>query len=131
MSNNPERTKISEIAASWADAVKYQNEEQLSNVLSQDSVLFHPGSVVRGKKAVMGFYKQIFESIEIDVRVEIIETEVFGDNANVWCKVKGIFNPRNGGKPIPVSNNNLWFVIKENGNWKINRGMSVSELSEE
>ncbi len=79
-----------------------------------------PASV--GREAVAQAYGHVFEILDLDVELEIIEVEQINDTtAMVRTHSKGqlTFKPKN--ITTPESNNELFIVKLENDEWKLHR----------
>jgi uncharacterized protein (TIGR02246 family) len=74
-----------------------------------------------GRDAVRAGYRQVFETIQLNVAFTIHEVEVLGDTA--WARTSSAGRTRilAAGVEVAEGNNELFVFKRENGDWKIHR----------
>lgn len=74
-----------------------------------------------GRDAVLAGYRQVFETIQLNVAFTIHEVEVLGDTA--WARTSSAGRTRilAAGVEVAEGNNELFVFKRENGDWKIHR----------
>ncbi len=74
-----------------------------------------------GRDAVRAAYKNVFDTIKLDIAFSIHEVEVLGDVA--WARTSSAGRTRilAAGVEIKEGNNELFVFRKEGGEWKIHR----------
>lgn len=74
-----------------------------------------------GREAVRAGYRQVFETIKLNVEFTIHEVEVLGDTA--WARTSSAGRTRilAAGIEVQEGNNELFIFKRENGDWKIHR----------
>jgi ketosteroid isomerase-like protein len=74
-----------------------------------------------GRDAVRAGYRQVFDTIKLNVAFDIHEIEIVGDTA--WARTSSAGRTRILGPGIEVAegNNELFIFKRENGDWKIHR----------
>lgn len=74
-----------------------------------------------GREAVRAGYRQVFETIKLNVEFTIHEVEVLGDTAWVRTSSAGRTRILAAGVEVHEGNNELFVFKRENGVWKIHR----------
>ena len=74
-----------------------------------------------GRDAVRAGYRQVFETIQLNVAFTIHEVELLGDTA--WARTSSAGRTRilAAGVEVAEGNNELFIFKKEDGQWKIHR----------
>lgn len=74
-----------------------------------------------GRDAIRAGYRQVFDTIKLNVAFDIHEIEIVGDTA--WARTSSAGRTRILGPGIEVAegNNELFIFKRENGDWKIHR----------
>jgi uncharacterized protein (TIGR02246 family) len=74
-----------------------------------------------GRDAVRAGYRQVFDTIKLNVAFDIHEIEIVGETA--WARTSSAGRTRILGPGIEVAegNNELFIFKRENGDWKIHR----------
>lgn len=74
-----------------------------------------------GREAVRAGYRQVFETIKLDIEFTIHEVEVLGETA--WARTSSAGRTRILGAGIEVAegNNELFVFKREKGEWRIHR----------
>jgi ketosteroid isomerase-like protein len=74
-----------------------------------------------GREAVRAAYKNVFDTIKLDITFSIHEVEVLGDVA--WARTSSAGRTRILAADVEVKegNNELFVFRKEGGEWKIHR----------
>jgi uncharacterized protein (TIGR02246 family) len=74
-----------------------------------------------GRDAVRAGYRQVFETIKLNVGFTIHEVEVLGDTA--WARTSSAGRTRilAAGIEVQEGNNELFVFKRESGDWKIHR----------
>lgn len=74
-----------------------------------------------GRDAVRAGYRQVFDTIQLNVAFTIHEVEVLGDTA--WARTSSAGRTRilAAGVEVAEGNNELFVFKRENGDWKIHR----------
>jgi uncharacterized protein (TIGR02246 family) len=74
-----------------------------------------------GREAVRAGYRQVFETIKLNVEFTIHEVEVLGDTA--WARTSSAGGTRilAAGIEVQEGNNELFVFKREHGDWKIHR----------
>jgi uncharacterized protein (TIGR02246 family) len=74
-----------------------------------------------GREAVRSGYRQVFDTIKLNVAFEIHELDVVGDTA--WARTSSAGRTRilSAGIEVAEGNNELFIFKRENGDWKIHR----------
>ena len=74
-----------------------------------------------GREAVRAGYRQVFDTIKLNVEFTIHEVEVLGDTA--WARTSSAGRTRilSEGVEVAEGNNELFIFKRENGDWKLHR----------
>lgn len=74
-----------------------------------------------GRDAVRAGYRQVFDTIKLNVEFTIHEVEILGDTA--WARTSSAGRTRilAAGIEVAEGNNELFVFKRENGDWKIHR----------
>ena len=74
-----------------------------------------------GRDAVRAGYRQVFDTIKLNVEFSIHEVEILGDTA--WARTSSAGRTRilAAGIEVAEGNNELFVFKRENGDWKIHR----------
>ncbi len=74
-----------------------------------------------GRDAVRAGYRQVFDTIQLNVEFTIHEVEILGDTA--WARTSSAGRTRilAAGVEVAEGNNELFVFKRENGDWKIHR----------
>lgn len=74
-----------------------------------------------GRDAVRAGYRQVFDTIQLNVEFTIHEVEILGDTA--WARTNSAGRTRilAAGVEVAEGNNELFVFKRENGDWKIHR----------
>lgn len=82
-----------------------------------------------GRDAVLDTYKQIFQTIQLQVKFTIHEVEVMGELAYARTSSSGTATVLADKKTTSEGNNEMFIFKQENGNWKIHRYLFASSKS--
>jgi uncharacterized protein (TIGR02246 family) len=104
---------------------KALNSNDIESILSLygQAPVFMPqhAPALVGREAVRAGYRQVFETIKLNVEFTIHEVEVLGDTA--WARTSSAGRTRilAAGIEVQEGNNELFVFKRENGDWKIHR----------
>lgn len=104
---------------------KALNSNDIESILSLygEAPVFMPqhAPALVGREAVRAGYRQVFETIKLNVEFTIHEVEVLGDTA--WARTSSAGRTRilAAGIEVQEGNNELFVFKRENGVWKIHR----------
>ncbi|MEH1936387.1 MAG: nuclear transport factor 2 family protein [Nostoc sp.] len=109
-----------------------QQYEQVLNASDANAALelsifmpqFAPAQV--GRDAVLETYKQIFQTIQLQVKFTIHEVEAIGELAYARTSSSGTVTVLADNKTTSEGNNEMFIFKEENGNWKIHRYLFAS-----
>ena len=74
-----------------------------------------------GRDAVRKGYEHVFNTLKLDIRFEIYETEILGDKAWARTSSAGKTKILAAGAEVQEGNNELFVFCKERDEWKIHR----------
>jgi uncharacterized protein (TIGR02246 family) len=113
---------IEALLNAYEQALNTNDIEAILNLYGQAPV-FMPQSApaLVGREAVRAGYRQVFDTIKLNVTFEIHELEVLGDTA--WARTSSAGRTRilSAGIEVAEGNNELFIFKRENGDWKIHR----------
>jgi uncharacterized protein (TIGR02246 family) len=104
---------------------KALNSNDIESILSLygQAPVFMPqhAPALVGREAVRAGYRQVFETIKLNVEFTIHEVEVLGDTA--WARTSSAGRTRilAAGIEVQEGNNELFVFKREHGDWKIHR----------
>lgn len=116
------------VARLLATVDRIQAEADLDGFLglvSEDAVYMPPDeAAVVGRRAIAEWYREFYDTIQMDVTHEPLEIDVFGAVIIHRGNARGTLTPKNGGEPIPFDNKYLMVIKKQpDGSLKIWRAM--------
>lgn len=82
-----------------------------------------------GRDAILDTYKQIFQTIQLQVKFTIHEVEAMGELAYARTSSSGTATVLADNKTTSEGNNDMFIFKQENGNWKIHRYLFASSQS--
>jgi len=113
---------IEVLVKAYEKALNTNDLESILNLYGQTPVFMpqHAPALV-GREAVRAGYRQVFETIKLNIEFTIHDLEVLGDTA--WARTSSAGRTRILGAGIEVAegNNELFIFKRENGAWKIHR----------
>jgi uncharacterized protein (TIGR02246 family) len=113
---------IEAVVKAYEKALNANDIESILSIYGQAPVFMpqHAPALV-GREAVRAGYRQVFETIKLNVEFTIHEVEVLGDTA--WARTSSTGRSRILSADIEVAegNNELFIFKRENGDWKIHR----------
>ena len=113
---------IEALVKTYEKALNANDIESILHLYGQDPVFMpqHAPALV-GREAVRAGYRQVFETVKLNVQFAIHEVEVFGDTA--WARTSSAGRTRILGAGIEVveGNNELFVFKRETGEWRIHR----------
>lgn len=113
---------IQEVLRSYEAALNSNDIDTIIGLYGSDPAFMPQHSVaLLGRDAVRVGYKNVFDSIKLDIKFEIHEVQEAGDWA--WARTSSAGRTRILAAGIEVSegNNELFVFRRENGDWKIHR----------
>ncbi|MDZ7589989.1 MAG: nuclear transport factor 2 family protein [Rubrivivax sp.] len=106
----------------YEKALNTNDIESILNLYGEAPVFMpqHAPALV-GREAVRAGYRQVFETIKLNIEFTIHEVEVVGYTA--WARTSSAGRTRilAAGIEIAEGNNELFVFKRENGDWKIHR----------
>ncbi len=113
---------IEKLIKSYETALNAGDIEQVLALYGTDPVFMpqHAPALV-GRDAVRAGYRQVFDTIKLNVRFEIHETQEAGDWAWVRTSSAGRTRILASGKEVTEGNNELFIFRREGGSWRIHR----------
>ena len=106
----------------YEKALNTNDIEAILDLYSQAPVFMPPHApALVGREAVRAGYRQVFETIKLNVEFTIHEVEVVGETA--WARTSSAGRTRilAAGIEVAEGNNELFIFKRENGGWKIHR----------
>lgn len=86
--------------------------EALLEYFSEDAVMMPPGeAALIGTRQIGDWHRALFETFDVDVSHEPLETDVFGDMIIHRGNVRGTLQPKTGAAPVAFDDKYL-FVIR-------------------
>jgi len=122
-------SRIRELNASWADALKRRDAQALAALVTEDAVFLAPGMpAVKGKSDVRALYEKLFAQFSrVEQTATAEEIVVAGD----WAYQRGPetlhLTPANGSGVLVLQGNGMSILRREqDGTWKFARGITTS-----
>lgn len=113
---------IQELIKTYEVALNGNDLEKILALYGSDPV-FMPqhGPALVGRDAVGAGYRQVFETIKLNIKFEVHETEEAGDWA--WARTSSAGRTRilAAGVEVVEGNNELFIFRREGGQWRIHR----------
>ena len=113
---------IEVLVKAYEKALNTNDLESILNLYGQTPVFMpqHAPALV-GREAVRAGYRQVFETIKLNIEFTIHDVEVLGDTA--WARTSSAGRTRilSAGIGVAEGNNELFIFKRENGDWKIHR----------
>ncbi|MDH5331128.1 MAG: SgcJ/EcaC family oxidoreductase [Aquincola sp.] len=113
---------IEVLVKAYEKALNTNDLESILNLYGQTPVFMpqHAPALV-GREAVRAGYRQVFETIKLNIEFTIHDLEVLGDTA--WARTSSAGRTRilSAGIEVAEGNNELFIFKRENGDWKIHR----------
>jgi uncharacterized protein (TIGR02246 family) len=113
---------IEALLNAYEQALNTNDIEAILNLYGQAPVFMPQNApALVGREAVRAGYRQVFDTIKLNVAFEIHEIEVQGDTA--WARTSSAGRTRilSAGIEVAEGNNELFIFKRENGDWKIHR----------
>jgi uncharacterized protein (TIGR02246 family) len=113
---------IEALVKAYEKALNANDIESILSIYGQAPVFMpqHAPALV-GREAVRAGYRQVFDTIKLNVEFTIHEVQDLGDTA--WARTSSAGRSRILGTGIEAAegNNELFVFKRENGDWKIHR----------
>lgn len=113
---------IDVLVKAYENALNTNDIESILNLYGHAPVFMpqHAPALV-GRDAVRAGYRQVFDTIKLNVEFTIHEVEILGDTA--WARTSSAGRTRilAAGIEVAEGNNELFVFKRENGDWKIHR----------
>ena len=113
---------IQELIKTYEVALNGNDLEKILALYGSDPV-FMPqhGPALVGRDAVGAGYRQVFETIKLNIKFEVHETEEAGDWA--WARTSSAGRTRilAAGVEVTEGNNELFIFRREGADWRIHR----------
>ena len=113
---------IEMLLKTYEKALNTNDIESILELYGRDPVFMpqHAPALV-GREAVRAGYRQVFDTIKLNVEFTIHEVEVLGDTA--WARTSSAGRTRilSAGIEVKEGNNELFVFKRENGDWRIHR----------
>lgn len=113
---------IKELIQTYETALNANDLEKILALYDSEPVFMpqHAPALV-GRDAVRAGYKQVFETLKLNIRFEVHEIEEAGDWA--WARTSSAGSTRilAAGVEVAEGNNELFVFRRENGEWRIHR----------
>ena len=113
---------IQELIKTYETALNANDLEKILALYGSEPI-FMPqhAPALEGGDAVRAGYRQVFDSIKLNVAFEIHEVEEVGDWAWVRTSSAGRTRILAAGVEVTEGNNELFVLRREDGEWKIHR----------
>jgi uncharacterized protein (TIGR02246 family) len=118
-----DRRAIEQLLSTYARSLNTSDSELAASLYAPDGVfipLFLP--TVSGED-ILGSYRQIFNTIKLEVAFTIHDITIDGDTAHGLTSSEGHVTQLSSGKRSPESNRELFVFNRYDGEWKITRYM--------
>lgn len=113
---------IESVLHRYETALNANDLDGVLNLYGSDPVFMpqHAPAMV-GRDAVRAAYRQVFDTIKLDIKFTTHEIETHGDTS--WARTSSAGRTRilAAGVEVQEGNNELFVFRKENGDWKIHR----------
>ena len=113
---------IKELIKTYETALNANDLEKILALYGSEPVFMpqHAPALV-GRDAVRAGYKQVFETLKLNIRFEVYEIEEAGDWA--WARTSSAGRTRilAAGVEVTEGNNELFIFRREGGEWRIHR----------
>jgi len=114
--------KIETLIEKYQQALNANDIDTILDLYGRDPVFMpqHAPAMI-GREAVRAAYKNVFDTIKLNIAFSIHEVEVLGDVA--WARTSSAGRTRILAADVEVKegNNELFVFRKEGGEWKIHR----------
>ena len=116
------KMNINDVITRYGKLLNASDTERILKLYGQDPVFMpqHAPAQV-GRDQVRGAYKQVFDTIKLNIKFTVHEIEEFGDLAYARTSSAGKTTIRGNGEIVNEANNELFVLRKEDGDWKIHR----------
>ncbi|MCJ7798012.1 MAG: nuclear transport factor 2 family protein [Thermoleophilia bacterium] len=113
---------IKELIKTYEIALNANDLEKILALYGREPVFMpqHAPALV-GRDAVRTGYKQVFETLKLNIRFEVHEIEEAGDWAWVRTSSAGRTRILAAGVEVTEGNNELFIFRRESGEWRIHR----------
>lgn len=113
---------IKELIKTYEIALNANDLEKILALYGREPVFMpqHAPALV-GRDAVRAGYKQVFETLKLNIRFEVHEIEEAGDWAWVRTSSAGRTRILAAGVEVTEGNNELFIFRREGGEWRIHR----------
>ncbi|MFO0618310.1 MAG: nuclear transport factor 2 family protein [Polyangiaceae bacterium] len=113
---------IQDLIKTYEIALNANDLEKILTLYGSDPVFMpqHAPALV-GREAVRAGYRQVFDTLKLNIRFEIHEVEEAGDGA--WARTSSAGRTRilAAGIEVTEGNNELFIFRREGGEWRIHR----------
>jgi len=113
---------IKEVIDQYGKSLNASDTESILKLYGKDPIFMpqHAPAQV-GRDQVRGAYKQVFDTIKLNVEFTVHEIEEFGDLAYARTSSAGKTTIRENNAIVNEGNNEIFVFRKEDGDWKIHR----------
>ena len=119
-----EETKmnINDVISEYGKLLNASDTESILKLYGKDPIFMPQHAPAQiGRDQVRGAYKQVFDTIKLNIKFTIHEVEEFGDLAYARTSSAGQTTILGNGEIVNEANNELFVLRKEDGDWKIHR----------
>ena len=119
-----EETKmnINDVISEYGKLLNASDTESILKLYGKDPIFMPQHAPAQiGRDQVRGAYKQVFDTIKLNIKFTIHEIEEFGDSAYARTSSAGQTTIHENGAIVNEANNELFVLRKEDGDWKIHR----------
>jgi len=122
------RTEIEALVKGWQQDYNNADAEGLMNFYAQNAVIaLSDGTTLNGPEEARNYYSEGFKKMEAVISIQIAEVlEVDAGYTFVSGKYQIKGSMKDSGRTVAVNGNYTMLVHKENGQWKLLRGL-ISE----
>ncbi len=122
---NASSQQMAQFVDAWTKAFNGEDIDSFMNLVAEDVVLFMPAGPVKGKEAMRGLYSPYFNTYDLQVTLDVKETETLGEKVYLAAWVGGTRTLKESGTVEPISVHNMWILTPEKGKLKFWRIMFV------
>lgn len=116
------KMNINDVITRYGKLLNASDTDGILDLYGQDPVFMpqHAPAQV-GRDQVRGAYKQVFDTIKLNITFTVHEIEEFDNLAYARTSSAGKTTIRGNGEIVNEANNELFVLRKEVGDWKIHR----------
>ena len=125
-----DKADITKLLKTYEQALNDSNTSKILKLYSTDPIFMPQGSrALEGRASVEKGYVHVFENLDLNVKFDIYEIEIYGNTAWARTSSSGKTKLLKAGTTVKEGNNELFVFKKQKGQWKIHRYLFATTVA--